>query len=168
MNRPTSALASSNREDTVGNDTEPRGDVESRLLRAARLGFCTVYLVGAGVHVGIATTNAETYRPFAEQAVPLIREAWTSTFMVDPRFWGLAVAAGEFMIGVLLLGAGVRALVGVVMAIGFHLALLLFGWWTWIYAIPALAVLAWMARTVRPGRVSNTSVAPHSMRQQGR
>jgi hypothetical protein len=62
--------------------------------------------------------------------------------MAAPAGWGLAVAAGEFMIGILLLLGDRRAArIGVVAAIGFHLALLLFGWWAWLYAVPALGLL---------------------------
>lgn len=48
-------------------------------------------------------------------------------FMANPRVWGLTVAAGELMLGLLLLRGGPAAKVGCLGVIGFHLALVLFG-----------------------------------------
>jgi hypothetical protein len=118
-----------------------------RRVRALRLAFGVTYVVGAGVHIGIVAADPGTYRPFADAALPPIRDAWTTVFMAAPAGWGLAVAAGEFVIGMLLLiGNRQAARAGVTAAIGFHVALLLFGWWAWFYAVPALGLLILAAR----------------------
>jgi len=54
--------------------------------------------------------------------------------------------AGEVAAGALLLIGGRAARVGWATVIGFHLLLMLFGWWVWAWSIPALSVLVWLAR----------------------
>jgi hypothetical protein len=110
-----------------------------------------LFLVTTGVHVGIVMTDAGSYRDFADSAVPGVRSAWADVFMAHPAFWGLAVAAGELTIAVLILLGGRWARLGLLGAIGFHVALLLFGWGFLLWCVPALALLvALYRREVRP------------------
>ncbi len=58
----------------------------------------------------------------------------------------MGVAAGELTLGLLLLRGGYAAKIGWLGVIGFHLALVLFGWGFLIWSAPALAalvVLSW-------------------------
>ncbi|NPC96864.1 hypothetical protein HOQ23_08765 [Nocardioides sp. zg-DK7169] len=113
-----------------------------------------VYLVGAGVHVGIVASDPTTYAPFAGDALfGFVRTGWRDVFMDDPRLWGLQLAAGEALLGVLLLIGGRVAAVGWAGVLGFHVLLLLFGLWAWWYAVPALAVLTVLAARDRGWRL---------------
>jgi hypothetical protein len=86
------------------------------------LGIGGLYLVCSGIHIGMVTADTEIYRPFASSAVlPVIRTAWADVFMGAPTFWGLAVAAGELAIGLLLLAGGRPARIGFAGAIAFPL-----------------------------------------------
>ena len=99
------------------------------------------FLWTSGIHIGIVAADPESYRSFADGALPVIREAWLGAFMASPAAWGLAVALGELLIGLATLRGGRWTLLGLCGAIGFHLCLMLFGWWFWLWSLPVLGVL---------------------------
>jgi hypothetical protein len=114
----------------------------TRLRLINRRSVGSFFLFTAGIHVGSGTADTESYRPFAEGALfGAIREAWDAVFMAHPTFWGLALAAGELFLGLLLLAGGRWARIGWAGVIAFHLALLLFGWWAWAWCLPALVLV---------------------------
>jgi hypothetical protein len=120
------------------------------------------YLIGSGIHIGIVATDPQSYRGFGSHALAPIRDGWAHIFMSAPAFWGLAVAAGELSIGLLLLSSGRQAQAGIAGAIAFHLCLLMFGWWAWPYALPALAVLTLLRRHLfQPGAEPSGRVTGH-------
>ncbi len=92
--------------------------------------------------MGVAAIDPSSYRHFADAAVMAwVERGWNEVFMANPRMWGLAVAAGELTLGLLLLRGGYAAKIGWLGVIGFHLALVLFGWGFLIWSAPALAAL---------------------------
>lgn len=96
----------------------------------------------SGIHVGIVASGTEFYRPFADGAVvAAVRHAWREVFMAAPVGWGLALAAGELALGLLLLRGGTAAKLGWSGVIAFHLLLVLFGWGFLLWSGPALAFL---------------------------
>jgi hypothetical protein len=66
--------------------------------------------------------------------------------MAHPAVYGLLLAAGETSLGILLLVGGRFATVGWAGVIVFHVLLMLFGYGTWLWCLPALAVLVHLAR----------------------
>ena len=69
--------------------------------------------------------------------------------------------AFEAVVGVLILSGGRRTQLGLVGAIGFHLALWLFGWFVTIYALVMLPALVLLLRAERrTGTVSAATAAP--------
>jgi hypothetical protein len=112
--------------------------------RSTQLGLPFVgglFLVSAGVHIGIVSADAQQYRRFADGALPWVRTAWREVFMANPSSWGLAVAAGELAIGTAILAGGRWTRLGLVGAIAFHVALMLFGFGFWIWSLPMLVLL---------------------------
>ncbi|QBR94570.1 hypothetical protein EXE57_17530 [Nocardioides euryhalodurans] len=110
----------------------------------------------AGVHLGIVAVDPTTYDGFADHALlGFVQTGWAEVVMAAPAVWGLLLMAGEITLGVLLLLGGRPALVGWAAVIVFHLLLMLFGWWVWLWSVPALAVLVPLAlhdvRSIRPG-----------------
>jgi hypothetical protein len=99
------------------------------------------FLWTSGIHVGLVAADAEFYRDFATAAVPFVREAWADVFMAHPVVWGLAVALGELVIGILTLRGGRATVVGLAGAVVFHLCLLLFGVGYAFWVVPALLLL---------------------------
>lgn len=116
-----------------------------------------LYLVAAGSHVGLVSADPSVYENFAERGLfGFVRSGWTDIVMAAPRPWIYLLAAGEATLGALLLTGGRAARVGWVGVLAFHVLLLLFGWGFWLYAVPACALLAWLAHRDWPelsGRV---------------
>jgi hypothetical protein len=105
------------------------------------------YLFTGGVHVGIVAADPEFYRHFADGALfGFVSARWQDVFMAHAGAWGLALAAGESALGLLLLRGGGWARLGWAGVIAFHLALMVFGWGFWLWSVPALIVLIPAAR----------------------
>ncbi|HJR37414.1 MAG TPA: hypothetical protein VJ819_03435 [Nocardioidaceae bacterium] len=122
----------------------PRTARHPGLARRVVGGF---YLSMGGVHVGIVAVDPTVYRSFADAAyLSFVRTGWNEIFMADPRMWGLALALGETLLGTALLVGGGWGRLGWIGVIGFHLALMLFGFGIWLWCIPALALLVPLAR----------------------
>ncbi|SFB26445.1 hypothetical protein SAMN05192575_10650 [Nocardioides alpinus] len=144
------------------------GEVRRSRPRAASVrhfvgGF---YLVMGGINAGIVAAEPETYRTFADGAFwPLVTDAWHDVVMSHPLPWFLLLAAGEIVLGLLLLRGGVAARAGWSGVIGFHVLLMSFGFGFWLWSVPALAVLVpsavadWPALT-GPGRRTHSPSAP--------
>ncbi|MET1061007.1 MAG: hypothetical protein ABWX84_15505 [Nocardioides sp.] len=106
-----------------------------------------LFLVTAGIHVGLVSADAQVYRHFADGGLfPFVREGWQDIVMTHPAFWGLMLAAGELVIGTLLMVGGPAARWGWVGAIIFHVLLMVFGFGFWLWSVPALVVLVVLAR----------------------
>jgi hypothetical protein len=109
------------------------------------------FLWTSGIHVGIVAAGTDFYRHFADQAlVPGLSAAWRSAYMSHATAGGLTVAAGEALLGLLLLSpAWARRRWGWAGTIAFHVALMCFGWGFWLWSLPALALLVPGARADR-------------------
>ena len=78
-----------------------------------------------------------------------VRDTWAS--LVAPNtglFIGLLIA-GEATAGILVLCGGRWMQAGLVLLLAFHVGLLFFGWWLWLYAVPMLGALALLLRAER-------------------
>jgi hypothetical protein len=125
------------------------GPIELTVAQPRRIGALVVggfFLCTAGVHVGIVMADPHFYASFGDAAlVGFVRTGWSDVFMAHPAAWGLAVAAGEATLGALLLVGGRAARVGWVGVLTFTALLMLFGYGFWLWSLPALAVLGWLA-----------------------
>ena len=105
------------------------------------------YLTMGGVHVGLVAADTDVYRHFAGGAFfAFVRTGWQDIFMAKPAVFGLLLAAGEIILGVLLLLGGRAATLGWAGVVTFHALLMLFGFGFWIWSIPALSLLVYLAR----------------------
>jgi|tagenome__1003787_1003787.scaffolds.fasta_scaffold20914278_2 hypothetical protein len=129
----------------------PAADRAAGRPRRAGLGRQLVggfFLVTGGVHLGLVAADPQVYEHFADHGLlAIVRSGWHDIFMATPSFYGLLLVAGEITAGTLLLIGGRAARIGWVAVIAFHVLLLLFGWWTWAWCLPALALLGWLARS---------------------
>lgn len=134
----------------------PRGETSWERLAVGGL-----YLMGAGVHLGIVAADPTTYQHFADAALfGFVRDGWRDIVMVDPAVWGLLLMVGEATLGVLLLIGGRAATVGWAGVIVFHLLLMLFGFGIWIWCLPALVVLGSFAHRDRLRRIGALATGP--------
>ncbi|QSR33397.1 hypothetical protein CFI00_0185 [Nocardioides sp. S5] len=105
------------------------------------------YLVMGGLNAGIVLADAESYRTFADESFSSsVTDAWRQVVMTHPLAWILLLAAGEVVLGLLLLRGGPAARAGWVGVLVFHVLLMSFGFGFWLWSIPVLAVLAPAAR----------------------
>jgi hypothetical protein len=111
------------------------------------------YLVMGGINLGMSIADPYIYQHFADGGLfSFVRYGWQDIVMAHPVAWAQLLAAGEITFGALLLAGGRAARLGWACVIGFHVLLLLFGWGVWAYAVPALALLVWLARRDLRGR----------------
>lgn len=112
----------------------------TRLLPRRAVGC--FFLWTSGIHIGLVAADADVYRHFADHPVlSQFGRAWREVFMAHPSVWGLGLATGELLLGLLLLASSRLAGWGWAGVITFHVALLGFGWGLWIWAVPALMLL---------------------------
>jgi hypothetical protein len=113
----------------------------SRRLRTMTQGIGGFYLTTAGINIGLAIGRPHLYDRFADQALfGWVRSVWSVTFRAHPAVWAGSLAVGEALLGAALLTPGRVALAGCVGVVAFHVALLAFGWWAWVWAVPVLAL----------------------------
>ena len=85
-----------------------------------------LFLVSAGIHIGLVSADTEVYRHFADGGLfPFVRDGWQDVVTTHPAAWCLLLAAGELLIGTLLMVGGRAARWGWAGAIGFHVLLML-------------------------------------------
>lgn len=106
-----------------------------------------LFLVTGGVHLGLVAADPQVYAPFADHGLfGFVRVGWRDIVMAEPATWGLLAAAGEILLGILLLSGDRSARWGWAGAILFHVLLMLFGWGFWAWSVPVLAILVLLAR----------------------
>jgi hypothetical protein len=118
-----------------------------RQRRLGRKLVAGLFLVSGGVHIGLVSADTQVYRHFADGGLfPFVRAGWQDVVMANPAVWCLLLAAGEILIGTLLMVGGRAAPWGWGAAIGFHVLLMLFGFGFWLWSVPALVALVLLAR----------------------
>jgi hypothetical protein len=105
------------------------------------------YLSMGGVHIGLVAADTGVYRHFADAALfSFVDDGWQHIFMAHPAVFGMLLAVGEIVLGTLLLLGGRSATVGWVGVITFHVLLMLFGFGIWMWSLPVLPLLVYLAR----------------------
>lgn len=139
-------------------DAVPRERTRASVVRRFVGGF---YLVMGGINAGIVAADPETYRTFADGSYwSFVTDAWHSVVMAHPVAWILALAAGEVVLGLLLLRGGTAAKVGWSGVIAFHVLLMSFGLGFWLWCVPALLLLVPVARADWPALGDGSAPAP--------
>ena len=130
-----------------------------------RIAVGVLMLLGGAVFNGVNLATGGDYAGFADQAhFGWVTTAWRAVVAPNqPLFIGLLVVF-EAGVGVLILSGGRRTQLGLIGAIGFHLALWLFGWGVTVYSLLMLPALVLLLRAERrAATVSATSAAPGSV-----
>lgn len=122
----------------VGAGVRSRTDLQA--LRVGRLALAALYL-GAGALVNaVFVVRGEDYADFAAGSyLPFVRDTWETLVVPNHHlFIGGLLVAFEAAVGVLALLGGRRAALALIGAIGFHIALLSFGWGFFLWSLPML------------------------------
>jgi len=103
-----------------------RDHPNARRARKIRWFVGGFYLTMAGINAGLVLADPHSYQHFADGAyLDFVTEQWNVIVMANPARWGLLLAAGEILLGVLLLSGGQAARVGWVGVIVFHVLLMM-------------------------------------------
>ena len=139
----------------------------SRARLVARVALGVLFLVfGAVVNAVYLVTDRDSFAAFGEMSqFAFVRETWASLVVPNTGvFIGLLIA-GEATAGLLVLSGGRRLEAGLALLLAFHVGLLFFGWWLWLYAVPMLGALALLLRAERrqhlPRSASRGDVVRH-------
>ncbi len=132
------------------------------IRRAGEIFFGVLFILAGAANLALVSVSSLSYSSFADSALfGFVRDDWRS--VVVPHLTALIplLAVFEFCTGVLILAGGALALSGITAAIGFHVALLLFGWAFWFYCVPMLVLLCLQLRgELRSLAESDSSVGP--------
>jgi hypothetical protein len=130
-----------------------------RARYVGRVAVGMLMLLGGAVFNAVNLALGD-YAGFADQAhFGWVTAAWRA--IVAPNqylFIGLLVAF-EAVVGVLILSGGRRAQLGLIGAIGFHVALWLFGWFVTIYCLIMLPALVLLLRAERRAATIDAATA---------
>jgi hypothetical protein len=133
-------------------------DIEARYIGRVAVGV--LMLLGGAVFNAVNLALGD-YGSFADQAhFGWVTAAWRA--VVAPNQYLFIGLAFEAVVGVLILSGGRKTQLGLIGAIGFHLALWLFGWFVTVYVLIMLAALVLLLRAERRAAttVSATTAAP--------
>lgn len=150
-----------------------RADRSRRARLVARVALGVLFLVfGAMVNAVYLITDWDSFAAFGEMSqFAFVRDTWASLVVPNTgAFIGLLIA-GEATAGILVLSGGRLMQVGLVLLLAFHLGLLFFGWWLWLYAVPMLGALTLLLRaergTTHPGKSGTDDRGPVTRRAGG-
>jgi hypothetical protein len=149
--------------------TSLRAGRSDRARLVARVALGSLFLFfGAMVNAVYLITVPESFAAFGDMSqFVFVRDTWSA--LVAPHLWlfiGLLIV-GEATAGLLVLAGGRRTDVGLALLIPFHVGLLFFGWWLWLYALPMLGSLVLLLRAQRRARArpGPRAVEPAATRQ---
>jgi len=119
----------------------------TRAMRTGRFALALLYIgAGAVVNLGFLLSGAD-YADFGDGSyIPFVRDTWASLVVPNVVFFISLLIAFETAVGVLALRGGRSTQLGLIGAIGFHIALLSFGWGFYIWSVPMLVALALLLR----------------------
>ena len=112
-------------------------------LMLGRYATATLFLgAGAAVNAVLLAQGGDAYEGFADTSyLPFVRDTWHSLVMTHRYLWILLLIAFEVAVGILVLLGGRLTQLAYLAAIGFHIALLAFGWGFFLWSVPMIASL---------------------------
>lgn len=144
-----------------------RADRSERARLIARVALGTLFLVfGAVVNAVYLVTDWDSFAAFGEMSqFAFVRDTWASLVVPNTGLFIGLLIAGEATAGILVLSGGRRLEVGLELLLAFHVGLLFFGWWLWLYAVPMLGALVLLLRAERHHRADGAVPHRHGVGQ---
>lgn len=119
------------------------------------------YLVMAGINIGLVVADGTVYQTMADGGLfAFVRSGWREIVMAHPGIWIGLLAAGEIAIGLAFLSRGPWPRAAYLVAMAFHVGLMLLGWGFWLWSVPVLLGLLWAARHDRVFTARVSSAGP--------
>ena len=119
-------------------------------LRAGQVALAALYLVGGALVNLVYLVRGDDYATFADGSyLPFVSDTWRSVVVPNHHFFISLLIAFELVVGLLALRGGRAAVPGLIAAIGFHVALLSFGWGFYLWSLPMLLALGLLLRAQR-------------------
>ena len=128
-----------------------RANRSQRARLVARVALGVLFLVfGAMVNAVYLVIDWDSFAAFGEMSqFAFVRDTWASLVVPNTGLFIGVLIAGEATAGLLVLSGGRRMAAGLVLLMAFHVGLLFFGWWLWLYAVPMLGALTLLLRAQR-------------------
>jgi hypothetical protein len=141
-----------------------RAEHSKRAARTGREAVAVLYLAAGALVNLVFLATGEDYADFADSAyIPSVRNTWRSLVVPNHYLFISLLIGFEAAVGLLVLGGGKRAQVGLAAAIAFHVALLSFGWGFFVWSIPMIGALSLLFRAQRqPDQTPVEAVLPHA------
>lgn len=127
--------------------------------------------IGAGALInGVYLAVGRSYTTFADTSyIPFVRDTWHSVVVPNVYVFIPLLIAFEAAVGLLVLSGGRGTQLGYAGAIGFHVALLAFGWGFYVWSIPMLIALALLLRAERrSGKENEVRPSQHTLHELAR
>ena len=142
-----------------------RANQSERARLVARGALGVLFLVfGAMVNLIYLVTDRDSFAAFGDMSqFAFVRETWASLVVPNTGFFIGLLILGEATAGILVLSGGRRLEIGLILLLAFHVGLLFFGWWLWLYAVPMFGALALLLRAQRRQR-QDLPTPPHAGR----
>jgi hypothetical protein len=140
-----------------------RADTSARARRVGEMAVAVLYIAaGAAVNAYYVLTGSD-YADFADAAhFAFVRDTWRTVVVAHHTVWIGLLVAFELTVGLLVLSGGRRAQVGLLGAIGMHLALPVFGWIFTIWSLVMLPAFALLLRAERHATARPPATTPAS------
>lgn len=121
-----------------------------RALLIGRVALAALYLVAGAAVNFVFLVRGDDYSAFADGSyIPFVRETWRAVVAPQQMIFIPLLILFEAAVGVLLLVGGRWAQLGLVSAMGFHVALVTFGWWYYLWSITMLVAMVLLLRAQR-------------------
>jgi hypothetical protein len=132
-----------------------------RALMIGRVTLAALYVVAGAAVNTVYLVRGDDYSAFADGSyIPFVRQTWRAVVAPNQMIFIPLLILFEATVGVLLLVGGRWAQLGLVCAIGFHVALLTFGWAYYLWSIPMLLALVLLLRAQRGGAPTPEDSSP--------
>jgi hypothetical protein len=121
-----------------------------RAMYVGRVGVATLFLVGGALFNTLNFVTGGDYSGFADGSyLPFIKDTWQSVVAPNQYIFIPLLIAFEVAVGVLVLMGARKTELALVLAIGFHIGLMFFGWQYYPFSIAMILAFALLIRAGR-------------------
>lgn len=135
---------------------------DPQAARTGLQGLAALYLLGGALVNALLLATGEDYADFADgSAIPFVRNTWRQLVVPHHELFISVLIAFEAVVGALALLGRRAARLALIAAIGFHVALVSFGWGFLLWSAPMVTA------SLQLLRVTRCAAQPSARRQTG-